>query len=207
MSANLQPAKQRKGFAIASLVLGIASIPTFGLLVVGAITGIILGAIALNKIKQNPQVYGGRNLAIAGIITSVVSLALIFVFGILAAIALPKFQDNLKRGRETAAINSLRRIHAGQAQYKAMNGKFGTLQELSQAGLIEADYANGRAISGYVYSSSEADADKYCVQATRQSATTAHKDFNVSEDGIIRQVESREPSPVPHDGGSPLQGI
>jgi len=93
------------------LVLGIASIPTFGLLVVGGITGIILGAIALNRIKQNPQVYGGRNLAIAGIITSAVSLGLIAVWSLLAAIALPALQKGLKEGRQTAAINQLRTIH------------------------------------------------------------------------------------------------
>jgi hypothetical protein len=72
MSANLQSAKLRKGLAITSMVLGIAGIFTLGLLVVGAITSIILGVIALNKIKQNPQVYGGRSQAVAGIIASAV---------------------------------------------------------------------------------------------------------------------------------------
>ncbi|MEP7338242.1 MAG: DUF4190 domain-containing protein [Acidobacteriota bacterium] len=206
MSANFQPINPRKGLAIASLVLGIISIPTFGLFAVGGITGIILGAVALSKIKNNPQVYGGRGIAIAGIITSAVSLVLIFVLSILAAIALPKLQDNLKLGRETATINSLSRIHASQAQYSALNGKFGTLQELSQAGLIDAVYANGTAISGYVYSSSEADAGKYCVQATRQGGTAAYKDFNVIEDGTIRYIESKTPNPVPYNGGIPLQG-
>jgi len=206
MSANFQPDIPRKGLAIASLVLGIVSIPTFGLLVVGAITGIILGAVALNKIKHNPQVYGGRGLAIGGIITSAVSLLLVFVFGILAAIALPKLQDNLKQGRETATIQALRKIHTSQAQYNAMKGKYATLQELSQAGLIDADYANGKAVGGYVYSSPEAAADKYCVQATRQTSSTASKDFNVIEDGTIRFIESKIPSLVPHDGGTPISG-
>jgi hypothetical protein len=41
---NVQPQPQpRKGLATASLVLGIVSIPTCGLLLVGAITGIVLG--------------------------------------------------------------------------------------------------------------------------------------------------------------------
>lgn len=133
-------------------------------------------------------------------------LIVVAIIGILAAVAAPKLQEYLKLGRETAAINSLRTVHQNQAQYSAMKGKFGTLQELNQSGLIDAGYANGSAISGYVYTSPEADADKYCVQATRQAATTAYKDFNVIEDGTIRQVESKTPSPVPHDGGNPLQG-
>src|SRR5215475_14151315 len=103
--SNIQPAPQtRKGLAVASLVLGIISIPTLGLLVVGAITAIVLGVIALGRIKKEPATYGGKGMAIAGIITSGVSLLLIAVFGILAAIAVPKLNENLRRGRETAAI-------------------------------------------------------------------------------------------------------
>lgn len=133
-------------------------------------------------------------------------LIVVAIIGILAAVAAPKLQEYLKLGRETAAINSLRTVHQNQAQYSAMKGKFGTLPELNQAGLIDAAYGNGSPVSGYVYTSPEADSDKYCVQATRQAATTAYKDFNVIEDGTIRQVESKTPSPVPHDGGTPLQG-
>lgn len=133
-------------------------------------------------------------------------LIVVAIIGILAAIALPKLQENIKLGRETAAIKSLQTIHTNQAQFNAMKGKFGTLQELNQAGLLDANYSNGGAVSGYTYTSPEADADKYCVQATRQAATTAYKDFNVIEDGTIRQIESKTPSPVPHDGGTPLVG-
>ena len=51
---------------------------------------IVLGAVALRRIKKEPAIYGGKGMAIAGIITSVVSLLLIAVFGIMAAIAIPK---------------------------------------------------------------------------------------------------------------------
>ena len=132
-------------------------------------------------------------------------LIVVAIIGILAAIALPKLQENLKLGRETAALKSLQTIHQSQAQHSAMKGKFGTLQELNQAGLIDANYASG-SVNGYSYTSPEADADKYCVQATRQTATTAYKDFNVIEDGTIRYVQSNSPSPVPHDGGTPISG-
>ena len=78
--------------------------------------------------------------------------------------------------------------------------------DVNQAQLIDANYANGTPVSGYIYVSPEADADKYCVQATRQAATTSYKDFNVIEDGTIRYVQSNSPSPVPHDGGTPMSG-
>src|SRR5918911_849734 len=51
---------QKKGLAIFSLVLGILSFFTFGLLGVGAITGIILAAIALGRVKREPWKYGGH---------------------------------------------------------------------------------------------------------------------------------------------------
>jgi prepilin-type N-terminal cleavage/methylation domain-containing protein len=133
-------------------------------------------------------------------------LIVVAIIGILAAIALPKLQENLRLGRETAAIKSLGTIHTNQAQFSAMKGKFGSLQELSQIKLLDANYASGTPISGYVYNSTEADSDKYCVQATRTAQTTAYKDFNVIEDGTIRFVESNTPTPIAHGDGTPLSG-
>jgi type II secretory pathway pseudopilin PulG len=204
MSANVQSARPRKGLAIASMVLGIASIPTLGLFAVGAIISIVLGTMALNKIKQNPQVYGGRNLAITGIITSAVSLALIAVFGILAAITLPALQEYLKRGHETATIHTLRTIHQNQLQFNAMTGKFGSLQELNQAGLFDQAYLNGRSVNGYVYSASDVSNVSYCVHADRAKDGTSYQDFVICEDGIIYYLESKTKGTVKRGEGTPL---
>ncbi len=107
MSAGYSNARPRKGLAIASLVAGIVSIPTLGLLVVGAVTGVVLGAGALSRVNKNPMGYAGKGMAIAGIITSAVSLVIAAIIGVLAAIALPKLQENIKLGGETAAIKTL----------------------------------------------------------------------------------------------------
>jgi type IV pilus assembly protein PilA len=130
-------------------------------------------------------------------------LIVVAIIGILAAVAVPKLLENIKIGRETATIESLRTIHTAQAHHSAVRGKFGTLQELGQANFIDANYAGGTAVSGYVYTSTEATPDKYCVQATRQAAGTATRDFNVIEDGTIRYVESGTPSAIPHGEGTP----
>jgi type II secretory pathway pseudopilin PulG len=206
--SNIQPQRQtRKGLAIASLVLGIISIPTFGLLGVGAITAIALGVIALGRIKKEPATYGGKGMAIAGIITSAVSLLLIAVFGIMAAVATPQLLKSLKTGRESAAIQSLRIIHNSQALYQAKKGRFGTLKDLSEEGLLDPSYASGIPTSSYIYTSvPEVPQDKYCVQATRQSPSVALRDFNVIEDGIIRFVESKNPRPVACGEGVPITG-
>ena len=134
-------------------------------------------------------------------------LIVVAIIGILAAIALPKLQQNLKIGRETAAIKSLQTIHTNQAQFSAMKGRFGSLKELNEIGLLDANYASGTAVNGYIYTSTESTQDVYCVQATRQSPTTADKDYSVIEDGTIRYVESKSPSPIPHGEGRSLSDV
>jgi type IV pilus assembly protein PilA len=130
-------------------------------------------------------------------------LIVVAIIGILAAVAVPKLLENIKIGRETATIESLRTIHTAQAHHSAVRGKFGTLKELGQENFIDQNYASGSPVSGYVYTSPEATPDKYCVQATRQSSGTASRDFNVIEDGTIRFIEGTTPSAIPHGEGSP----
>ena len=69
--AGTSPRSPKQGMAVASLALGILSIPSFGCLGVGAILGLTFGIIALVKANRSPAMYGGRGLAIAGIVTSV----------------------------------------------------------------------------------------------------------------------------------------
>jgi hypothetical protein len=66
--------KRTCGLAVASLVLGIS-----GFLCVGVITGpigLILGSISLGRINRMPRTLEGKGLAIAGIITSGLSILL-----------------------------------------------------------------------------------------------------------------------------------
>jgi type II secretory pathway pseudopilin PulG len=202
--SNIQPQPQiRKGLAIASLVLGIIGIPTLGLLGVGAITAIALGAIALVRIKKEPATYGGKGMAIAGIITSAVSLFI----GVIVAVTLPLLLKTLHSGRESAAIQNLKAIHGAQTLYQAQNGRFGTIKELADKELLDPNFATGAPLSNYNYISTvDASQDKFCVQATRQAPSVASRDFNIDQDGVIRYVESRTPSPVACGEGSPIAG-
>ena len=131
-------------------------------------------------------------------------LIVVAIIGILAAVALPKLQENLKLGRETAAIESLRSIHTSQAQFNAMRGKFGMLKDLAEAQLIGTNFASGNPVSQYKYTSPMAEADKYCVQATREGTGSAYRDFNVIEDGTIRASNSKSVNALPHGDGVPL---
>jgi hypothetical protein len=63
----------RSGLAVASLVCGIAGLCTGGL---AGIAGIVLGIIALRRIKASRGALSGRGVAIAGIIVGVIGLVL-----------------------------------------------------------------------------------------------------------------------------------
>jgi hypothetical protein len=75
------PSHQNNGFATASLVLGIASI--FCCCCYGLpfnILALIFAIIALGQIRNNPDRHGGQGMAIAGLVLSILSLVLAFLF-------------------------------------------------------------------------------------------------------------------------------
>jgi hypothetical protein len=76
----------RNGFAIASLCLGLVGLATFGLIGVGAIIGIVLGGIAIWRATQAPTEYGGRGIAIAGIILNVAGGVMAAILGVVVLI-------------------------------------------------------------------------------------------------------------------------
>jgi hypothetical protein len=65
---------QTNGLALASMIVGIASVLCFGPL--PAIVAIILGLSALSQIKKNPDRAGGQSQAWTGIITGGVALVI-----------------------------------------------------------------------------------------------------------------------------------
>jgi hypothetical protein len=72
------PPSRTNSFAIAGMIMGILSM-TLGLCCHGFpfnILGLIFSLIALSQIKQFPEIYGGKGMAIAGLVLSCVSLAL-----------------------------------------------------------------------------------------------------------------------------------
>ncbi len=123
--AGNSPRSPKQGMAVASLALGILSIPSFGCLGVGAILGLTFGIIALVKANRSPALYGGRGLAIAGIVTSGVAVVLIpFGLGIFAAIAIPSLLRARVSANESATIGDIRTVISAQAAYQSSNGGF-----------------------------------------------------------------------------------
>ncbi|HEX8173673.1 MAG TPA: DUF4190 domain-containing protein [Pyrinomonadaceae bacterium] len=69
--------QKQQGLAIASLVCGILSPCCFGLLT--GIPAVILGFMAISREKSNPELYGGKGMAITGIVLGGIG----FIFTIL----------------------------------------------------------------------------------------------------------------------------
>jgi len=71
-------AQQSNGLATAAMVVGIISV-TVGWLCLGPIPGIvaiIMGAIALSQIKKMPNRFGGKSMAVVGVVTGSVTVAI-----------------------------------------------------------------------------------------------------------------------------------
>lgn len=79
--SNTNLTKKKKGLAIASLVLSI--IGGYPSASTASLIAVILGHIALYKIKKYPNVYTGKRLAIAGLILGYIGLILAIILGIM----------------------------------------------------------------------------------------------------------------------------
>ena len=83
------------GFAIASLLLGLA-----GITVIGAVLGIIFGVMALRRIRRTGQ--RGRGMAIAGLVFSVIWLLLIGAFFVLGGTGKSPAQPSASGGHSSS---------------------------------------------------------------------------------------------------------
>ncbi|HEX4951300.1 MAG TPA: type II secretion system protein [Blastocatellia bacterium] len=128
-------------------------------------------------------------------------LIVISIIGIMAAVAIPQLNAYLKRGRETAAIESLREIHRAQAQYYSAKGKFTNLNELVESEMLGRKYGEGKTISGYTYTSSDVTPNTFTIHADRSSDGDGYRDFSVTEKGDIYQIENKTKGTVARGQG------
>lgn len=112
-----------KGMAMAAMILGIVSLPTLGCFLVGGITAIILGVIAIGRANKEPDVYGGKGMAIAGIIMAAFSLV-VGAIGIVAAIAIPSLLRARVSSNESAVIGDVRAVISAEVAYANENGGY-----------------------------------------------------------------------------------
>jgi len=182
----------KKGMAIAALVLGIIGFFTIGIIGIGAIIGTILACVAMSRAKREPWRYGGRSLAVAGLVLNILSLVSFVPMGIVAAIAIPNLLASYRAANEGSAQSSLRTLHSAEATYQATRGqgKYGTLSELAAEGLIDSRLASGTK-NGYVFTVELTTSDlNYpgfeVVGVPMTYGSTGIRSFYIDETGVIR---------------------
>lgn len=100
-SAPPQPPKT-SGLAISSLVLGVLGCT--------APVGLVLGFVALKKIKASQGRLGGHGLALAGVIVSGCVLALVFLAAIPAALLFPALAKAKSKAQAINCVNNLKQL-------------------------------------------------------------------------------------------------
>ena len=112
--------------AIWSVVLGIIGL-LFFLVCLGplfAIPGVICGHLAYSRIKRSSGALAGQGMALAGLITSYVSIGLsVFLLPMMFAIAIPNFVKARATSQANACINNLRQIDAAANEFALERGK------------------------------------------------------------------------------------
>lgn len=133
-------AQKRTGLAVASLVLGILSLITLSLFLVGGLTALVLGIVALARARRQPHVYGGSGLAVGGVVTSALSLVIGAPLALILAIAIPNLMASARAANEASAIHGVRELILAEGEYRLTtgDGEFATLEELAGSGLIDA---------------------------------------------------------------------
>lgn len=185
----------QKRLAIASLVIGIVSIPTLGLLLVGGVTGLALGIVALRKIGKDPQHYAGRGLAIGGIATSALSLFLA-IPALIAAIAIPNLHRSQQAAHEIMALHEVQEIGKAQIIYSQTQGagQFADLKTLGELDLIDTVLASGEK-GGYIFVSEPHQTSTGTIFDTTARPKTAgtfgtgNRSFGSNETMIVYQAE------------------
>jgi len=104
------------------MVLGILSLVCFSIF--AAVPGVICGHKALSRIKHSGGTIAGQGLAIAGLVTGYLGLALAIVFvPMMFAIAIPNFVKARSAAQMNACTNNLRQIDAAKQQWALQNKK------------------------------------------------------------------------------------
>ena len=181
---------QEKGLAIFALILGIASFFTFGLLFVGAIVGIVVAAKAMGRVRREPLRYGGRGIAIAGLVLNIVSLSSVVPIALIAAIAIPNLLASRRAANEASAIRSLYEISLAEATYHDNFERYGTLEELAAQNLITSKLSSGTR-NGYNFTieltTDEKNVEGFAAVGVPETyRNSGIRSFYVDESSVIR---------------------
>jgi hypothetical protein len=181
---SYQTSKQKSGLAIASLVLGI-----LGCFFTSPI-GLILGIVAMVKANRHPSEYGGKGLAIAGIVLN--GLGLLFL-PVIAAIAIPNLLAARRAANESSAISTIRTLADAEQKYMASTyGKCGDIQVLIAGKLVNDLSLAKNEKNGYRFVVVNLPAGGCEILATPLTTSHGtHSFYYSTEDRVIRAADKK----------------
>lgn len=126
--------------AVVALILGIVCIFTFGLCGIGSIVTIIVGHMALTKVRQSGGSLGGKGMAVAGLVMGYASIALA-ILAILSSLALPTFSKIQEKGNTIKSVNNVQQLAVACRTYAADHeGKYpDNLEVLVTEGILQQE--------------------------------------------------------------------
>lgn len=113
---NPTAAEKAPGMSVASLILGIISILGGVFLLIPAVLAIVFGHVSLAYCKRN-KINAGQGMSTAGLVMGYLSILVIPVVGLLAAMAIPAFQKVRAASQEKVIVNNVRQLAAAADQY------------------------------------------------------------------------------------------
>jgi type IV pilus assembly protein PilA len=183
--------KKTLGMAIASLVFGcLVLIPILG--IPFAITAIVLGIIALNKISNNKDTLQGKGLAISGIVLGGIGIILIPIIAMLAAIAIPNLLRARLNANEANAQATLKTLTTAAESYAAVNnGEYPSSARsltIAEPPYLNENYTSGT-YQGYKFSC-EFDSNNYeCIATPTSCDTTGTKIYTIEKKGMLSEAD------------------
>ena len=121
--SNIPAEPKNCSLAVWSLVLGILAIVLVCIGPLFAIPAVICGHMAHSRIKRSAGALTGGGLALGGLITGYLSIALIPMIGMMAAIAIPNFVKARSTAQMNICISNLRQIDGAKQQWALENKK------------------------------------------------------------------------------------
>jgi len=142
-----------------------------------------------NKVvMQNPSCFVFKRL-VAPVndrkgVTLLELMIVVVIVGILAAVAIPAYNNYVTRSRRADAFTALQTVRAAQEMYRAEQGAYAT-----DLGMLAGCTAN-MAGSNYVISVNRTSASEYTATATRQNKQANDYSFRINQDGLQQYINA-----------------
>jgi competence protein ComGC len=162
------PSVKTSPLAISSLVFGIVGMVLLVVCIgpLFAIPAIICGHVAYSRVKRSGGALKGEGIALGGLITGYVCLALALVWiPMMAAIAIPNFVKAREVAQKNGCLNNLRRIEGAKEVWALQNNKdtnsTPTMQDLTP--FLKGNVTTLRCPAGGTYSINKVGVPPTCT--------------------------------------------